>query len=118
MFGTLSDKIGRKPIIMAGCLLAALTYFPVFKMLTEAANPDLAAAQAKTKVVVTADPKRVLVPGQPDRTRDRVHAARATSPSACWRRPRCSYENVAGPAGSPATIKIGDKVIDGADRQR
>ena len=46
VFGTLSDKIGRKPIIMAGCLLAALTYFPVFKALTEAANPDLAAAQA------------------------------------------------------------------------
>jgi MFS family permease len=56
VFGTLSDKIGRKPIIMAGCLLAALTYFPVFKALTKAANPDLAAAQAKNKVVITADP--------------------------------------------------------------
>src|SRR5262245_42362837 len=44
IFGTLSDKIGRKPIIMAGCLLAVVTYFPVFKALTEAANPDLAAA--------------------------------------------------------------------------
>ena len=55
MFGALSDKIGRKPIIMAGCLLAALTYFPVFSALTKAANPDLAAAQAKNKVVVTAD---------------------------------------------------------------
>jgi hypothetical protein len=47
----LSDKIGRKPIIMAGCLLAVVTYFPVFKALTKAANPDLAAAQAKNKVV-------------------------------------------------------------------
>jgi MFS family permease len=55
VFGALSDKIGRKPIIMAGCLLAALTYFPVFGALTKAANPDLAAAQAKNKVVVTAD---------------------------------------------------------------
>jgi MFS family permease len=46
----LSDKIGRKPIIMAGCLLAVVTYFPLFKALTKAANPDLAAAQAKNKV--------------------------------------------------------------------
>jgi hypothetical protein len=52
VFGALSDKIGRKPIIMAGCLLAALTYFPLFKALTKAANPDLAAAQAKNKVIM------------------------------------------------------------------
>ncbi|HSH92447.1 MAG TPA: MFS transporter, partial [Ramlibacter sp.] len=56
VFGALSDKIGRKPIIMAGCLLAASTYFPVFGALTKAANPDLAAAQAKNQVVVAADP--------------------------------------------------------------
>ena len=55
LFGTLSDKIGRKPIIMAGCLLAVLTYFPTFTALTNAANPALAEAQAKNKVVVTAD---------------------------------------------------------------
>src|SRR5687767_1924508 len=58
VFGTLSDKIGRKPIIMAGCLIAALTYFPLFKALTETANPELAAAQAANKVVVVADPER------------------------------------------------------------
>ncbi len=40
-FGGLSDKIGRKPIILAGCLIAAVTYFPVFKMLTTTANPML-----------------------------------------------------------------------------
>ena len=57
IFGSLSDKIGRKPIIMLGCVLAVVTYFPVFKALTEAANPDLAAAQAKSKVVIVADPK-------------------------------------------------------------
>lgn len=56
VFGSLSDRIGRKPIIMLGCVLAVLTYFPVFKALTEAANPDLAAAQAKNKVVIVADP--------------------------------------------------------------
>src|SRR6478752_594801 len=54
-FGSLSDRIGRKPIILAGCLLAALTYFPVFKYLTEMANPMLAKAQQTTKVTVLAD---------------------------------------------------------------
>ncbi len=65
IFGTLSDKIGRKPIIMAGCLIAALTFFPLFKALTEAANPDLAAAQAKNKVIVTADPAQCSFQGNP-----------------------------------------------------
>ncbi len=54
VFGWLSDKIGRKPIIMTGCLLAVLTYFPLFKALTAAANPALAAAQAAAPVVVSA----------------------------------------------------------------
>jgi MFS family permease len=56
VFGVLSDKIGRKPIIMAGCLLAMLTYFPLFKALTHYANPQLEAAIATNPVVVVADP--------------------------------------------------------------
>ncbi|MBB5706636.1 MFS transporter [Sphingopyxis panaciterrulae] len=56
LFGWLSDRIGRKPIILAGCALAALTYFPAFQMLTAAANPAMAAAQANAAVTVTADP--------------------------------------------------------------
>ena len=55
VFGSLSDRIGRKPIIMLGCALAVVTYFPLFKALTNAANPDLAAAQASAPVKVTAD---------------------------------------------------------------
>ena len=54
LFGWLSDKIGRKPIIMAGCALAALTYFPLFGALTAAANPALARAQARAPVTVSA----------------------------------------------------------------
>jgi MFS family permease len=55
-FGWLSDKIGRKPIILAGCALAALTYFPAFHLLTSAANPAMARAQEAAAVTVTADP--------------------------------------------------------------
>jgi MFS family permease len=56
-FGWLSDKIGRKKIIMLGCLLAMLTYFPLFGALTRYANPALYAAQSSTPVTVIADPK-------------------------------------------------------------
>jgi len=56
IFGWLSDKIGRKPVILAGCALAVLTYFPIFKGLTEAANPDLAHAASRAPVMVVADP--------------------------------------------------------------
>src|SRR5690348_14239239 len=55
-FGWLSDKIGRKPIILAGCLLAVVTYFPLFSALTNAVNPVLEQALEKSPVVVTADP--------------------------------------------------------------
>lgn len=55
LFGWLSDKIGRKPIILAGCLLAALTYFPIFSALTHAVNPDLAAFQTNTKIELSTD---------------------------------------------------------------
>ena len=64
-FGWLSDNIGRKPIIMAGCALAALTYFPLFGALTAAANPALARAQAVAPVTVHADPATCSVQFDP-----------------------------------------------------
>ncbi|MEO7400693.1 MAG: MFS transporter [Polaromonas sp.] len=111
IFGTLSDKIGRKPIIMAGCLLAALTYFPVFTALTKAANPDLAAAQAKNKVVVTADPNECSFQFNPTGTvkfTSSCDIAKQVLAGAS-----VSYDNVAAPAGTVASIKIGDVAIPG-----
>lgn len=110
VFGTLSDKIGRKPIIMAGCLIAALTYFAVFPMLLKAANPGIVAAQQANKVVVTADPKQCSFQGSPiardiDFTSSCDIAKRALTQS------YIPYENKAGPAGQPATVSIGDKVF-------
>ncbi|MBS0435177.1 MAG: MHS family MFS transporter [Proteobacteria bacterium] len=109
VFGALSDKIGRKPIIMAGCLIAALTYFPLFKALTEAANPDLAAAQAKNKVVVHADPAECSFQFNPTGT------AKFTSSCDIAKQVLAagsvSYDNAVAPAGTPATITVGETVI-------
>jgi MFS family permease len=110
VFGSLSDKIGRKPIIMAGCLIAALTYFTVFPMLLKAANPALAAAQEANKVTVTADPATCSFQGSPiareiDFRSSCDVAKRALAQS------YIPYENKAAPAGSPATVTMGDKVF-------
>jgi MFS family permease len=56
VFGWLSDKIGRKPVVLAGCLLAALTYFPIFQGITHFGNPGIEAARATAPVTVFADP--------------------------------------------------------------
>jgi len=105
VFGTLSDKVGRKPIIMIGCVLAVLTYFPVFKALTEAANPDLAAAQARNKVVIVADPAECSFQFNPTGTAkftSSCDVAKQVLASAS-----VSYDAVDAPAGTPAMIKIG-----------
>ena len=110
IFGTLSDKIGRKPIIMAGCLLAALTYFPLFTALTKAANPELHAAQQKSKVVVHADPAQCSFQGSPI-----ARVCVVTTPCDNAKRDLAqssvSYDNVDAPAGTPATITVGEKTI-------
>jgi MFS family permease len=110
IFGTLSDKIGRKPIILAGMLLAVLTYFPIFKAITEAANPDLAKAQATSQVTIKADPATCSFQGSPvarevDFTSGCDIAKRALTANSA------SYANEALPVGSPAVIKIGEKEI-------
>ena len=110
VFGALSDKIGRKPIIMAGCLLAALTYFPVFGALTKAANPDLAAAQANAKVVVTADPAQCSFQGSPV-AREIDFFSSCDIAKRYLAQNSVSYDNAVGEAGKPATISIGDKVL-------
>ena len=109
VFGSLSDKIGRKPIIMLGCLLAVLTYFPVFEALTKAANPDLHAAQQKSKVVVQADPAECSFQFNPTGT------AKFTSSCDIAKQKLAansvSYTNEVTP-GKSAVIKIGENSIN------
>lgn len=111
IFGSLSDKIGRKPIILAGCLLAALTYFPVFEALTKAANPDLAAAQAANKVVVTADPAECSFQFNPTGTVKFTSSCDIAKQALASR--SVSYDNAVAAAGTPATVSVGATVIPG-----
>jgi MFS family permease len=110
VFGALSDKIGRKWIILGGCALAVVTYFPVFTALTKAANPDLAAAQAAAKVTVTADPAECSFQFNPTGTKKFTSSCdiakqRLASASV-------SYDNVVAAPGTPAVIKVGDTVVN------
>jgi len=110
VFGSLSDKIGRKPIIMAGLLLAVLTYFPLFKALAEAANPELAKAQVTSQVVVKADPNTCSFQGSPiarevDFTSGCDIAKRALTTNSA------SYANESVAAGTATIVKIGDKEL-------
>jgi len=115
VFGTLSDRVGRKPIIMAGCLLAALTYFPAFGALTRAANPDLAAAQAKNQVVVRADPAECSFQFNPTGASKFTSSCDIAKQVLAGR--SVSYTNVAAPAGSIATIQIGESAIPSYNAQ-
>ena len=111
IFGAWSDKIGRKPIIMAGCLLAVVTYFPVFTALTKAANPDLAAAQAANKVLVTANPAECSFQFNPTGTVKFTSSCDIAKQALAGA--SVSYDNVVAPAGTAATITVGTTVIQG-----
>ncbi|WP_028217847.1 MFS transporter [Paraburkholderia oxyphila] len=112
-FGALSDKIGRKPIIMAGCLIAALAYFPLFKALTHFANPALEAATARAPIVVIANPDECSFQFNP------VGTSKFTSScdiaKSALSKAGLNYSNVAAPAGTLAQIKVGDTTIDTFD---
>ncbi|MEG0947371.1 MAG: MFS transporter, partial [Comamonas sp.] len=109
VFGTLSDKIGRKPIIMLGCALAVFTYFPVFKALTHAANPDLAAAQVNSHVVIIANPAECSFQFNPTGTAKFTSSCDVAKQALASR--SVSYDAEDAPAGSTAVVKVGDVSI-------
>jgi MFS family permease len=108
-FGWLSDKIGRKPIIMAGLAIAALTFIPLFGALTKAANPALAAAQASSPVAVVADPAQCS--NQFDPVGKTKFLKSCDIAKSFLAKSGISYQNQAAPAGSVAQIKIGQTVV-------
>ncbi len=115
LFGWLSDKIGRKPIILGGCLLAALTYFPLFHALTVAANPGLAEASQRAPITVIADPADCAFQFDP--------VGKAAFNSSCdiaksyLARAGLPYRNEAAPAGTLARITVGEAALGSFDGQ-
>ena len=108
-FGWLSDKIGRKPIILGGCLIAALTFFPLFQLMTKTANPALYSAQQNTKIVVTADPEQCSFQFNPTGTSKFTSSCDVTK--ATLARSSATYTTEAGAAGSVTKIRIGETEI-------
>ncbi|MCZ8545514.1 MFS transporter [Mesorhizobium qingshengii] len=114
VFGWLSDKIGRKPIIMAGLALAIFTYFPLFKALTWAANPALAAAQQNTRATVT------VAPGDCKFQFNPVGTAKFTTScdiaTSFLAKSSVPYDIVTTAApGTPATVKLGNETVESYD---
>ncbi|MBV7570287.1 MFS transporter [Pseudomonas sp. PDM27] len=110
LFGSLSDRIGRKGIIMAGCIIAALTYFPIFHALTQYGNPDVFVAQEKNPVTVVANPNQCSFQFDP------VGKAKFTSScdlaKTVLAKRAIPYKNVNAEPGAVAQVRIGEKVIE------
>jgi MFS family permease len=123
-FGWLSDRIGRKPIIMAGCLLAMLTYFPLFQALTRYANPALYAAQAAAPVTVVADPAECSVQFDPI-GKNKFDSTSCDIAKSYLAKAGVSYKREDAPAGTLAQIRSGSttltapdpKTVSGAERK-
>jgi MFS family permease len=107
LFGWLSDKIGRKPIMLAGFALAVVTYFPLFQGITHYANPKLEQALASAPVVVTADPNQCSFQFKATGTETFTTACDIIKSTLV--NLSVNYENVKAPAGTKASVKIGEQ---------
>jgi MFS family permease len=113
VFGVLSDKIGRKKIIMAGCVLAAVTYFPIFKALTKAANPAIFEAAQNNPVTVVSNEDDCSF--QFDPVGKRKFTSSCDIAKGWLARKAIPYNNESAPAGTNAVVKIGSTVVASFD---
>lgn len=110
IFGKLSDRIGRKPVFLSGCLLAAVFFFPLFKALTHYANPSLERSQQSAPIAVHADPARCSFQFNPVGTaefKSSCDIARAAIAKA-----GLNYTSVSAQPGQSAKIVVGNITID------
>jgi len=118
-FGWLSDKVGRKPIIMAGCLLAMLTYFPIFKGLTHFGNPALERAMQTSPAVVIADPADCSFQFVPSELKSHVKFNKSCDVVKSLLNARSvTYTNESAPPGTLARVRIGNTEIQSVDLSR
>jgi hypothetical protein len=106
VFGTLSDRIGRKKIVLTGCLLAAVTYIPIFKGLTHYANPAIESATMHAPVTVVADSDACSFQFDPVGKKKFVQSCDIAK--AALAKAGVPYRNEAAAVGSVAQIHIGD----------
>jgi MFS family permease len=116
-FGWLSDRIGRKPIILAGCAIAAASYFPLFGLLTEAANPALAHAQRTAPVSVTADPAECSFQFDPI-GKNKFDRSSCDIAKAFLAKQGIAYRNIEAPAGTTAVVQIGEQRVPAYDPRK
>jgi MFS family permease len=113
-FGWLSDKVGRKPIILAGCLIAAVTYFPLFDALTRYANPALYAAQAAAPVTVFADPEQCSFQFDPI-GKNKFDSTSCDIAKSFLAKAGVSYKRADAPSGAVAEIRTGAATLTAPD---
>ena len=113
-FGWLSDRIGRKPIIMLGCALAVLTYFPAFKALSEAANPALAHAQANAPVTVITNENDCSLQFDPV-GKNKFDSKSCDIAKAFLAKSSVSYTSTEAPAGTVAQVTVGGETFTAPD---
>ena len=109
LFGALSDRVGRKPVMVAGMALMTIAYFPGFHLLTQAANPALAAAAARTPVTVVADPRDCT--SQFDLIGKAVFLSSCDIAKSTLANAGVSYANMAAAPGAPAVVRIGSTSV-------
>jgi MFS family permease len=113
-FGWLSDRIGRKPIILTGCLLAVVSYFPLFHALTLYANPALFAAQARAPVAVIADAQQCSIQFDPV-GKNKFDSTSCDIAKSFLAKAGVSYQRIDAPSGAVAQIRAGETTITAPD---
>jgi MFS family permease len=116
VFGRLSDRVGRKKIVLLGCLIAAITYVPLFKGLTHFANPAIESAAARAPVTVVADPNACSFQFDPVGKKKFVQSCDIAK--AALAKAGVPYRNEAAPVGTVALVRIGDAQIPSVEGTR
>jgi len=116
VFGRLSDRIGRKKIVLAGCLIAALTYVPIFKGITHFANPAIESAAATSPVTVVADPSACAFQFDPVGKKKFVQSCDVAK--AALAKAGVPYNNEAAAVGSVALVRVGTTEVPSVEGGR